>query len=270
MPVLNKWHATPPLVQLFGMPPVFYSTTDAVRRFEVSERTLRRRIAAGVEGSKRDADGAWLLPGEWLSQFGLRDPGMPPEPSGMPQGMRVLTSPMPRKEKLAPTPAPVVAASKAAVSRVQTVVGMPTETTGTPVAGQVAGQIVEKDARIDQLRDQITDLRVEMAGSNVELKYSEAAVVRITAERDRATSDLEQSRSELERMRVDLTASEASRTAEADAAETLVTDKAAEVERQLAVVGELRASLRTAEDQAKRKYRRARRKAAKKAAKAKR
>lgn len=244
-----------PLVQLFGMPPSFYSTTDAVHLYQVSERTLRRRIATGVEGSKKDADGAWLLPAKWLDQFGLREPGMP-------KNIRVLTTPMPKRETVASTPTTLITLfDESGMTS-----GMPTETTGTPVAGQLA----EKDARIDKLRDAISDLRVERAGATVELKYSEAAVVRITAERDRAISDLEQSRSELERMRVDLTASEAARTAEATAAETLVTDKAVEVERQLAVVGELRASLRTAEDQARLKYRRARRKAAKKAAKAKR
>ena len=251
-----------PLVQLFGMPPSFYSTTDAVHLYQVSERTLRRRIATGVDGSKKDADGAWLLPAKWLDQFGLREPGMPTETVSMPKNIRVLTTPMPKRETVASTPTTLITLfDESGMTS-----GMPTETTGTPVAGQLA----EKDARIDKLRDAISDLRVERAGATVELRYSEAAVVRITAERDRAISDLEQSRSELGRMRVDLTASEAARTAEATAAETLVTDKAVEVERQLAVVGELRASLRTAEDQARLKYRRARRKAAKKAAKAKR
>ena len=132
----------------------------------------------------------------------------------------------------------------------------------------MSAQLEAKDARIDQLRDQVTDLRVEMAGANVELKYSEAAVTRITAERDRATSDLEQVRSEAERLRVDLTGEQAARTAEAAAAEALTADKDQEIERQRTKMGELRRELRLAEDQAKRRYRRAKRKQAKRSAKA--
>ena len=54
------------------MPTDFYTTVDAVRLYKISERTLRRRIAKGIPGATKNAEGFWLLPGTWLAQFGFR------------------------------------------------------------------------------------------------------------------------------------------------------------------------------------------------------
>ena len=66
------WHAILPLVLLVDMPTDFYTTVDAVRLYKISERTLRRRIAKGIPGATKNAEGFWLLPGTWLAQFGFR------------------------------------------------------------------------------------------------------------------------------------------------------------------------------------------------------
>ena len=321
MPVLNNWQATPPLVLLVGMPADFYTTVDAVRLYDVSERTLRRRIAKGIPGATKNDEGAWLLPAAWLEQFGSRSSEgtdsstnkSDPATSGMPTGRPTETSspsigtpnyPADREQRrisarvIAEATAAQMAKERAEADRIRerraaareqgsrTVSGtdnsvagesgtlspasdMPTGMpTTSPIGTQLEDLRREKDARIDQLRDQVTDLRVDMAGTKVELKYSEAAVTRVTAERDRATSDLEQARSEAERLRVDLTAEQAARTAEGAAAESVAADKDQEIERQRTKMGELRRELRLAEDQAKRRYRRAKRKQAKRSAKA--
>lgn len=74
------------------MPSDFYTTVDAIRLYQISERTLRRRIATGVDGARKNAQGAWLLPAAWLNQFSLRDPSgtnkNEPATSGMPSDMQ--------------------------------------------------------------------------------------------------------------------------------------------------------------------------------------
>ena len=246
MPVLNNWQATPPLVLLVGMSADFYTTFDAVRLYDVSERTLRRRIAKGIPGATKNEEGSWLLPATWLEQFGLRDGGTPEETVDMSSGMPPVMPTTPNFSELWQDTKGELEESRKSLEALRS----------------------EKETQIDQLREQKYDLRGQLSGVTVELKYSEAAVKRVTAERDRATSDLEQARSEAERLRVDLTAEQAARTAEAAAAESIAADKDQEIERQRTKMGELRRELRLAEDQAKRGYRRAKRKQAKRAAKA--
>ena len=261
---------------------------EAEERWEVSGRTIRRRLAKGVSGATRTDNGQWLIPTSWLDQeYGgasstitVSEPVIDtPQPVIDSDIDTPITSETQEKRIAARAIAEATAAQMAqqreeadqirqrrAAAREAAVIDM-TPDVSYDNRPDMSAQLEAKDARIDQLRDQVTDLRVEMAGANVELKYSEAAVTRITAERDRATSDLEQVRSEAERLRVDLTGEQAARTAEAAAAEALTADKDQEIERQRTKMGELRRELRLAEDQAKRRYRRAKRKQAKRSAK---
>ena len=206
---------------------------EAEERWEVSGRTIRRRLAKGVSGASRTPDGQWLVPTSWLDQE-----------------FRGASSTITVSE-------PVI----------DSVIDMtpPVSYDNRP---DMSSQLEAKDARIDHLRDQIADLRVEMAGITVEQRYAQIAEKRVTAERDRANSDLEQARSEAERLRIDLTGEQAARTAEAAAAEAMTADKDQEIERQRTKMGELRRELRLAEDQSKRRYRRAKQKQAKRKAKA--
>ena len=41
---------------------------EAEERWEVSGRTIRRRLAKGVSGASRTPDGQWLVPTSWLDQ----------------------------------------------------------------------------------------------------------------------------------------------------------------------------------------------------------
>ena len=213
---------------------------EAEERWEVSGRTIRRRLSKGVSGASRTPDGQWLIPTSWLDQE-----------------FRGASSATTVNEPVIDSPEPVI----------DSVIDMtpPVSYDNRP---DMSSQLEAKDARIDHLRDQIADLRVEMAGITVEQKYAQIAEKRVTAERDRANSDLEQARSEAERLRMDLTGEQAARTAEAAAAEAMTADKDQEIERQRTKMGELRRELRLAEDQSKRRYRRAKQKEAKRKAKA--
>ena len=306
MPVLNNWQATPPLVLLVGMPADSYTTVDAIRLYNVSERTLRRRIAKGIPGATKNAEGAWLLPATWLEEFGLRAGGSTnksePATSGMPIDMPTDKPPaVSQEERISAraiaeqTAADMAkqraeadeirerrAAAREARERTNNMVageggtlsrasdmppGMPAT---APIGTELEDLRREKDARIDHLRDQVADLRVEMAGTTVDLRYAQIAEKRVTAERDRANSDLEQTRSELERIRADLIEESSSRKIENATAETMINEKESEIERLRTKMSELRKDLATSRGEARLKYRRQRRKDQKRAAKAKR
>jgi len=111
------------------MPTDFCTTSDAIRLYNVSERTLRRRIANGIPGATKNAEGFWLLPATWLEQFGFRDkdgtdigavasePATRGRPSDMPSGKSLsdigqsregtLPNSMPDKDVGMPTTAPL-------------------------------------------------------------------------------------------------------------------------------------------------------------------
>jgi len=275
------------------MTPGMVTIQEAEERWEVSGRTIRRRLAKGVSGASRTPDGQWLVPTSWLDQEfrGASSTITVSEPvidSVIDNPEPVIDTPMtPEERKSARVIAEETAAEMAkqraeadeirerrAAARQAREAG-----TMTPVIdmtpdmsydtrSEMAAQLKAREDRIDHLRDQVADLRVEMAGTTVDLRYAQIAEKRVTAERDRATSDLEQARSEAERLRVDLTGEQAARTAEAAAAEAMAADKDQEIERQRTKMGELRRELRLAEDQSKRRYRRAKQKEAKRKAKA--
>ena len=266
---------------------------EAEERWEVSGRTIRRRLAKGVSGASRTPDGQWLVPTSWLDQEfrGASSTITVSEPvidSVIDNSEPVIDKVDPFMEALNRVPAKQVAEQEMAKLRAEAdairdrrAAAREAREAGTmtPVIGMtppvsydnrpdMSSQLEAKDARIDHLRDQIADLRVEMAGITVEQRYAQIAEKRVTAERDRANSDLEQARSELERIRADLIEESSSRKAENAAAETMVSDKESEIERQRTKMGELRRELRLAEDQSKRRYRRAKQKQAKRKAKA--
>ena len=255
---------------------------DAEAGWNVSERTIRRRLAKGVDGATRADNGQWEVPTSWLdNEYGkVSSPDTSPDMSpDTPESLRELVKRIPAKqvaeeemEKLR-AEADEIRERRAAARQAREGAVIDSVIDMTPPVSydnrpDMSSQLEAKDARIDHLRDQIADLRVEMAGITVEQKYAQIAEKRVTAERDRANSDLEQARSEAERLRMDLTGEQAARTAEAAAAEAMTADKDQEIERQRTKMGELRRELRLAEDQSKRRYRRAKQKQAKRKAKA--
>ncbi len=266
---------------------------EAEERWPVSGRTIRRRLAKGVSGTSRTPNGQWLIPTSWLDDaYGKASSTItvsePVIDSVIDNSEPVIDKVDPFMEALNRVPAKQVAEeemlklrAEADEIRERRAAAREAREAGTmtPVIGMtppvsydnrpdMSSQLEAKDARIDHLRDQIADLRVEMAGITVEQRYAQIAEKRVTAERDRANSDLEQARSELERIRADLIEESSSRKAENAAAETMVSDKESEIERQRTKMGELRRELRLAEDQSKRRYRRAKQKQAKRKAKA--
>ncbi len=275
------------------MTPGMVTIQEAEERWPVSGRTIRRRLAKGVSGASRTPNGQWLIPTSWLDdEYGEASSTITaPEPvidSVIDNSEPVIDKVDPFMEALNRVPAKQVAEeemlklrAEADEIRERRAAAREAREAGTmtPVIGMtppvsydnrpdMSSQLEAKDARIDHLRDQIADLRVEMAGITVEQRYAQIAEKRVTAERDRANSDLEQARSELERIRADLIEESSSRKAENAAAETMVSDKESEIERQRTKMGELRRELRLAEDQSKRRYRRAKQKQAKRKAKA--
>ena len=284
------------------MTPGMVTIQEAEERWEVSGRTIRRRLAKGVSGASRTPDGQWLVPTSWLDQefrgasstITVSEPVIDsvidnPEPV-IDNSEPVIDTPRtPEERKSARVIAEETAAEMAkqraeadeirdrrAAARQAREAG-----TMTPVIdmtpdmsydtrSDMAAQLKAREDRIDHLRDQVADLRVEMAGTTVDLRYAQIAEKRVTAERDRANSDLEQARSELERIRADLIEESSSRKAENAAAETTVNDKEAEIERLRNKMSELRKDLALSRGEARLKYRRQRRKDQKRAAKAKR
>ena len=268
---------------------------EAEERWEVSGRTIRRRLAKGVSGASRTPDGQWLVPTSWLDQEfrGASSTITVSEPvidSVIDNPEPVIDTPMtPEERKSARVIAEETAAEMAkqraeadeirdrrAAARQAREAG-----TMTPVIdmtpdmsydtrSDMAAQLKAREDRIDHLRDQVADLRVEMAGTTVDLRYAQIAEKRVTAERDRANSDLEQTRSELERIRADLIEESSSRKIENATAETMINDKESEIERLRTKMSELRKDLATSRGEARLKYRRQRRKDQKRAAKAKR
>ena len=272
---------------------------EAEERWEVSGRTIRRRLAKGVSGASRTPDGQWLVPTSWLDQefreasstITLSEPVID----------SVIDNPEPVIDSVIDTPRTPEERKSARVIAEETAAEMAKQRaeadeirdrraaarqareagTMTPVIdttpdmsydtrSDMAAQLKAREDRIDHLRDQVADLRVEMAGTTVDLRYAQIAEKRVTAERDRANSDLEQTRSELERIRADLIEESSSRKAENAAAETTVNDKEAEIERLRNKMSELRKDLALSRGEARLKYRRQRRKDQKRAAKAKR
>ena len=268
---------------------------EAEERWEVSGRTIRRRLAKGVSGASRTPDGQWLIPTSWLDQefreasstITLSEPVID---SVIDNPEAVIDTPRtPEERKSARVIAEETAAEmakqraeadeirdrRAAASQAREAGTMPPVIDMTPdmsydTRSDMAAQLKAREDRIDHLRDQVADLRVEMAGTTVDLRYAQIAEKRVTAERDRANSDLEQARSELERIRADLIEESSSRKIENAAAETTVNDKEAEIERLRNKMSELRKDLALSRGEARLKYRRQRRKDQKRAAKAKR
>ncbi len=271
------------------MTPGMVTIADAEAGWNVSERTIRRRLAKGVDGATRADNGQWEVPTSWLdNEYGkVSSPDMSPDTSpdtpdtspDTPESLRELVKRIPAKQVAEEEMLKLRAEADEIRERRAAAREAREAGTMTPVIGMtppvsydnrpdMSSQLEAKDARIDHLRDQIAVLRVEMAGITVEQRYAQIAEKRVTAERDRANSDLELARSELERIRADLIEESSSRKAENAAAETMVSDKESEIERQRTKMGELRRELRLAEDQSKRRYRRAKQKQAKRKAKA--
>jgi hypothetical protein len=268
---------------------------EAEERWEVSGRTIRRRLSKGVSGASRTPNGQWLIPTSWLDQeYGgassattVNEPVIDsvidtPEPvidtPMTPEGRisaRVIAEETAAEMAKQRAEADEIRERRAAARQAREGAVIDSVIDMTPPVSydnrpDMSSQLEAKDARIDHLRDQIADLRVEMAGITVEQRYAQIAEKRVTAERDRANSDLEQARSEAERLRIDLTGEQAARTAEAAAAEAMTADKDQEIERLRGKMSEVRKDLATSRGEARRKYRRQRRKDQKRAARAKR
>lgn len=61
------------LAEVSRLPSPFLTVRETARLWEVSERTLRRRLATGAPGCYQDKTGQWILSVEWVSsQFHRR------------------------------------------------------------------------------------------------------------------------------------------------------------------------------------------------------
>ena len=232
------------------------SIVDAVERFDVSDRTIRRRLKTNPSVGKQTSNGSWLIPTGWLeTAFGKRRD----IDSGIDNDLDNSTATNPPLE-------PTVIASKQSVAE--------------PVIDTVIDNqpSVAYDT-VDKLKDEIRDLRIEIgekrsenaygfAAKDQEIGYAKAAEDLAKARYTQASSDLEQRNAELSRLKVDLATVEAAKLAAERDSVLKAGELADTVIASESNLEALRLELKQSRDQERRKYRRRRLKAIRKAAKA--
>ena len=228
------------------------SIVDAVERFDVSDRTIRRRLKTNPSVGKQTSNGSWLIPTGWLeTAFGKR---------------RDIDSGIDNSTATNPPLEPTVIASKQSVAE--------------PVMDTVIDNqpSVAYDT-VDKLKDEIRDLRIEIgekrsenaygfAAKDQEIGYAKAAEDLAKARYTQASSDLEQRNAELSRLKVDLATVEAAKLAAERDSVLKAGELADTVIASESNLEALRLELKQSRDQERRKYRRRRLKAIRKAAKA--
>jgi hypothetical protein len=66
------------LAEVSRFPAAYLSVAEVVEQWEVSVRTLRRRLAAGAPGAYQDKTGQWILSAQWVdSEFHRRKTAKP-------------------------------------------------------------------------------------------------------------------------------------------------------------------------------------------------
>ncbi len=61
------------LAEVSRFPAAYLSVAEVIEQWEVSVRTLRRRLAAGAPGAYQDKTGQWILSAQWVdSEFHRR------------------------------------------------------------------------------------------------------------------------------------------------------------------------------------------------------
>ena len=239
---------------------VLIPIADAVERFDVSDRTIRRHLKKDSTIGQLTKSGAWLVASDWLEATYDKRPVIDTViDSLIDTDIDTITATTPPSE-------PTVIASKPSVAE-------PVIDTGIDNQPSVSYDTAEK------LKDEIRDLRILIgekraenaygfAAKDQEIGYAKSAETLAQARYQQASSDLEQRNAEISRLKVDLATLEAAKLA-AERDSVLKAGELADVliasESNLEA---LRLELKQSRDQERRKYRRRRLKAARKAAKA--
>jgi hypothetical protein len=239
------------------------SIVDAVERFDVSDRTIRRRLKTDPSVGKQTNNGSWLIPTDWLeTTFGKRR-GIDSDIDNI---GAVIDTDLDNITATTPPSEPTVIASKQSVAE--------------PVIDTVIdSQLSVSYDTVDKLKDEIRDLHVEIgekraenaygfAAKDQEIGYAKAAEDLAQARYKQASSDLEQRNAELSRLKVDLATVEAAKLAAERDSVLKAGELADTVIASESNLEALRLELKQSRDQERRKYRRRRLKAARKAAKA--
>jgi len=149
------------LAEVSRFPGTYLSVAEVVDQWEVSVRTLRRRLAAGVTGAHQDQNGQWILSAQWVdSEFHRR-----------------------KKPVAGSTESAITeSTSESTIDLTESADGP--DKAGTPEAW--VGELVAAERRatraetqLELAQSQIDDLRSELHSARADLDYERALVNRL-------------------------------------------------------------------------------------------
>ena len=202
---------------------------EAAVQWNVSERTLRRRLADGVDSAAKDNDGQWLLDDAWLDANFTRTVSASPAPVAAPMETTLIAD---------AHSAQVEAQIEAARAQAETAQAQAELRHTKAEAERVAAKAQQLTGDVEELRRELDQRRTDLAAVTSERDVAAARTEEVRkqldevkAERETALADLDSSRDEIVDVRdeheqavLDLT--ESHQTEADEAAESLVATRA--------------------------------------------